>query len=711
MAQSVEHSRWATNIAGYNGQFETSWVRPMGQLIAAPYHKQRIKHVVNYMPVYTMRDIANLTDSRPTPTVGVRNPGEKARRAAMVSESLFSWTWDEVLAQEHLERALWYQTLCGDGFWFVGWNKRAGRVKRRLLADAETGDPLYASQDGSDVSAQQKEGTSVVDPEASERRYETAALAYYGNQQPMLRELREGRSKVTVCSPFEVFPEQGKLLIEDMKEITRATVQSCEEIAAEYGVRVKPEPNVRPAFVQAMSPVFASPALRTNIDEKPQAGSYYAVVYETYWRPGHPLAPAGARFIWTQERVLHVDDRYPYKHGMLPMVQFSMQQLPSRFFSRTYMDDIRPLNMTLCQVITQIVENVQRLGNSPLLVNRNTHFKWKNEGAAEVVKHDGYTPETMPQFLQLPGIPPHVRQFAIDLVEQMREVAGQQEVTPENIPSQLTAATSISQLNETALKSLKIRSRNLERGVQRAGIIMLENEKNYGPRQRQIEISGKDGVQNVMSFLSTEINTALRIEAGSSMPRSVAGKRETAKLVMQMMLNTGRTPTDSQMIKLLEGINMGDIESVFKEFDEEHELIEWEHRNMIETVQTMAPNPETEDMEQHYRRHVLFEKTDAFRLLPLDTQDVLKRHRKATGIMKQILAARQQEQQLRMGIAPDQEASFSSGNKFFSEMGGQGAAGRQGVAGNPGQVSNKPDTETGGEGTIRGGQQPEKAAA
>lgn len=671
--QENHWARWSLNAAAYAGQYWVMWERISNTVRPVVRNENKVYYTVNFVKKNVRADIANLMQTRPSVFVVPSSSDEKDRNAARAGQQVFEYYWDKLTLNDELFRALLFSRIFGDGFWYLGWDSSRGK-SYDVITNPDGG--IYRA----DAEGAPDENGMPVRAGFEDVRFRRAYEALEGRVPT--KSLAEGDICAEALTPFEFFPEPNVLRLDKMMTCTRGQVKPREQVMMKYGVQLQASSNAAPGVLGGWSTntkdLFGfSP--QNNVGE-------VVTVYESWYRPGHALYPNGGRCIWTEEKILHEEETFPFGHGELPFMQFSADVQPTSFFAGTPIDDVRDINVEINKLMSQIIEVAKRNGNPALLVPRHSRVNYQGR-PGEVIHYEANVPDSAPSYLQGAQFPGWIQQLPERLEQDARQVGALQEVTADLLPREVSAAAALSQLNEAGLVGLRPAIRQAERALERAGRQMLQLFKEFVREDRAISIAGDNSEWWVDDLRGSEIHTDLRVESGSGVPRTIAGKRQAVMDIIQSWVQLRKDPTDEEMKRLFEKMEFGDVTGIYTNVDVEKSLIDYETRWMIDNVQPHPGNAEIDDHEVHYIHHSEFEKTDRFRGLPPQVQEAMRVHRR---MHKQMMEFDMQEEQLKQeemmlretaarGAGNEQSMDRSAGASGGGDRGATGA--RQGQRG------------------------------
>jgi len=186
----------------------------------------------------------------------------------------------------------------------------------------------------------------------------------------------------------------------------------------------------------------------------------------------------------------------------------------------------------------------------------------------------GRVPEQMP----LPGLPAYVFDHLQDIGARLRDMFGLNEVVEGSVPPNVEAGVAIDLLQEAASDRLAPQILMMEKSLERAGNLMLELAQQYYQEPRILMLKGPGSKPKVERFESADIiaGVQIKVEAGSGLPRTRAGKQAR---VMQMLQMGIISPT-----KAYKYLDMADFKSLQMQFEADEEQAMREHERLLNSV-------------------------------------------------------------------------------------------------------------------------------
>lgn len=519
LRQQLER-QWYVNMAFYAGK-QNVQILPISNssgsssgvrlyIPPAPYYRSR--PVVNRIRPIIRTEMARLTSQKPSATVVPSSSEDKDLAAAQAGEQI----WDSVYANKKInsifrQSALW--SLCtGNGFMKVYW------------------DPSKKSDQWQDYSPEEKALAAQMGAPA---------------EKPP-----DGDFCFENVTPFHLFiPDLMKEDIEEQPYVIQVQTRNPEWVKLNYGIDVAP--NV----------MEASDILNDSFLNLVGAGDFKqdsVLCYEVWVKPKNvSFLPEGGMFSIVGDQLVQFVKGNPYTHNQYPFAKFP--HIPSgRFYADSVLNDLVPIQREYNRTRGQIIENKNRMGHLQLMAAKGSVDASKiTTEPGQVVQYNlGFPP---PEPLPLQAVPSYVLQELDRMLMDFEDISGQHQVSKGQVPSGVTAATAINFLQEKDESMLSVTYDSIEEAFEKIAYQTLCHVKQYWEFPRQVKVTGRDGVFNVISFRGADLrgNTDIRVEAGSALPTSKSAKQA---LLMDLMTQ-GFIPPE----KGLELMDVGGINRLYDE--------------------------------------------------------------------------------------------------------------------------------------------------
>lgn len=438
-------------------------------------------------------------------------------------------------------------------------------------------------------------------------------------------------------NPFHIFPaNQSEEDLNKQPYIIQASTKTPEWVKTRYGFDA-------PANIMASN--VLEDAFQTLVGTRVTPRREVLVI-EVWLKPGaHPKFPLGGLITVVGGQLVQRIDRFPYSHMQLPF--YKVDLVPTgRFFGESNITDLIPLQREYNRTVSQIVEAKNLMAKPKLIAPRGSinPRQISSEPGQVILYQPGFD---RPSELPMPPLPGYVLDQLDRITADIDDISGQHEISRGGTPSQVTAATAISYLQEQDDSKLAYAITSIERAVQRLGRHVLKYVEQYWDTPRTVRVVGRDGAFEAQQWLNSSLrgNTDVRVEAGSALPRSKAARQA---FVMDL-LKLGIIPPEQG----LDLLDIGGIEKVYENYLVDKRAAERENLKMSSinpevAIQIMSqpeqqvdpntgqiistpkqpimPTNSWDNHQAHIEFHNRFRKTQQFELLPEVIQAVFEDH-------------------------------------------------------------------------------------
>lgn len=499
--------QWYANLAMYFGKqyLQPLVVRGTNQITfntpAAP--PWRVRMVVNRVRPIIRTEVAKLTAQRPTAYVIPASGEEQDKMASKAAEQIWTAAYRDLSIHAALRRSIWWGVICGNSFIKEYWDQSAG--------------------------------PSIPNP-----------------QDPKGPPIPQGDVVVELVNPFYLFVPD--ILCEDIEEepyLIHSTVKPLSYVKRTYGVDANPSRNSQQALIDLH---FLNVIGEANVDAKESC-----LVHEVWIKPnGHKLFPNGGMITVVDSQVVQRIDNYPYPHGEYPFSKFDHVQ-SGKFYSDSVITDLIPLQKELNRTRSQVIENKNLMSKPQLLAAKGSVNPRKiTSEPGQVVEYNPGMPP--PQPLPLQGLPSYVLQEIDRLTQDMDDVSGQHEISRGQNPSQVTAASALTYLQEQDESKLASSVASVEEFVEKIARLYLKYVVYYWDLPRTVRVVGRDKLVDAAAWKGSDIkgNTDIRVEAGSAIPQ---GKMQKRAFLLDLFKLGALDP--SMLFELLEMNDLNDANAEF----------------------------------------------------------------------------------------------------------------------------------------------------
>lgn len=539
LRQQLER-QWYINLAFYAGK-QNVQILPVSNssgssssvrlyIPPAPYYRAR--PVTNRIRPIIRTEMSRLTSQKPSATVVPATSEDQDLSAAQAAEQI----WDSVYRQKKI-KSIFRQTI----FWTLG----TGTGFMKTYWDPSKKSEQWKPMDPQQAALAQKLGAPAENPPDGDFCYENV-------------------------TPFHIFvPDLMQEDIEDQPYVIQLQTRTPEWIRLNYKINVAP--NV----------MEASDIINDSFLNLVGAGDFKrdtVLCYEVWVKPGNiEFMPEGGMFTIVGDKLVQFVKGNPYAHQQYPFVKFP--HIPTgRFYADSVTSDLVSIQREYNRTRGQITEAKNKMGHPQLMAAKGSIDAAKiTTEPGQVIQYNlGYP---VPEPLPLQNLPAYVLQELDRLLMDFEDISGQHQVSKGQVPAGVTAATAINFLQEQDESMLSTTYAAIEDGFEKIGFQTLNYVKQYWDLPRQVKVTGRDGVFNVISFRGADLrdNCDIRIEAGSALPTSKSAKQA---LLMDLM-SQGFIPPE----KGLELMDVGGVQRLYDEIKVDYAQASRENMRMAAVTQ------------------------------------------------------------------------------------------------------------------------------
>ena len=678
--REIMERQWKLNLSFYKGKQYVFYNRKSRRMESLPTDdgdkpRYRVRLVANQIAPNSNGLLARLTKTKPTFFATPAQADYEAIKATEVAESLLDYWWDTFSLGSKREEAMLWAIICGNGFWKISWDDKVGSSVKLML---------------------NPDGEPIVNP-IIEHLFKDRLGKMGLDAGEFEKEVFEGEIKVDVMAPFDVLLDDSAQVFEDCKYAFCVHPMSSDEIYARYNVRLKP--NAINRYPDETLPgMFGTTSGKTKQNVR--------TVFVGYFLPG-PEFPEGRYVAFTKSpNIVLYDGPWPYPFKKLPLVKFPGMRIPGQLYDTSVVEQAIPLQKELNRTLSQMIEYKNLTLKPQMLAPVGSLRQRMTDEPGAIFEYNpvaGKVPEAIP----IQSLPSYVFQHLQDLGQRLRDTFGLNEISDGAVPPNVEAGIAIDLLQEAATDRLAPQILMMEKGLERAGNMMLELAQRYYNEPRLIMLAGAGSKAKVSRFESADIiaGVQVKVETGSGLPRTRAGKQAR---VMQMLQMGIISPT-----KAYKYLDMADFKTLQAQFEADEEQAMRENDRLIvgepinkpaamkaqqelmmqidnpqvdpNTGRPAAVTPEAlmqvmdaglaplpfENHASHLETHALYMKSPEFEDLPLEIQERFQKHYQFTMTAMQESANIQGQPakvslQLRGAVGP------TTGSKILTQSGLKG---------------------------------------
>lgn len=456
------------------------------------------KFVVNHLHDMTETRISQLCRIKPAVEILPTNDEYEDRNAAKTVKYLMDHLWYINNIEELRQRMLRNTFIFGESYCFVLWNKDKGDLH-----------PSYvkARDRGVDLQLMDK-GEPVLDEE--------------GNPMPIDMEapIKVGDIDYQIEVPWRVYLQRQKNF-DKVEYCFRVSVESTETLKKMYPdkkLELKNSVNIK---------AYNSDDLTEHLLEEE------TVCYEFYHKETK-FCPKGYYVKFTKDTILEMDF-LPYSHGNLPIVRMTDMDIPEVLNGVSTYEMVRPIQTMHDNLSTLLAKNIYMMGHAKWVMPRGACKIESLGNDNTIVQYQGPVP---PQMLQTQPNPPEAYNYRNMLRDEMGQIYGIQGVSRGQPPKGITAAVALQFLNEQEQErnsTSVIKHNEMLKQLAKMTIAVAGDYYDIDDG-RMVRIVGKNNKYSIRHFDSANLskNYDIRLELGTGLPESKAGKVQRIVEIMQM---------------------------------------------------------------------------------------------------------------------------------------------------------------------------------
>lgn len=497
---------------GYGGNLEDSEKQFFWQ------EREVFNHIA---PIVEVR-LSKLSKVKPTVSVVPASNEESDIETAKLSKKILSSISNKLKLSEKISEAMKWSEICGTSFYKVTWDNDAGQV----IAVDENG-----------------------------------------------KEVRSGEIDISVCSPFEIFPDSDTCEnIQHCRSIIHARVYGAEEVKAMYGEDIKGQ-DINVFGFDAISGLggLGYSSHGTKIVESKKKNS--VLVLEKYEKPTTEY-PNGRLIIVAGDRVVYQGD-LPYMNGEdgergFPFIkQVSIEQTGS-FWGNSIIDRLIPVQRAYNAVKNRKHEYLNRLSMGILKVEDGSIDldNLEDEGLCPgkiIVYRQGSTP---PAFLSEGEVPSSFEKEEEKLLDEFKSISGISEVMDSFYNSKNLSGTALELMFQQ--EDIRITSSVdiIKKCIKTIAQHILRLYKQFAVLPRLNKIMGDDGKIELFYFNKNDISSDdIVFETETELSETLTQRRQMIfQLLEAGLLSDSDGKISARMkAKILESLGFGVWDGAFEE--------------------------------------------------------------------------------------------------------------------------------------------------
>lgn len=421
--------------------------------------------------------------------------------------------------------------------------------------------------------------------------------------------LREGDVKITVCPPFEIFPENIAVAeLDAQPSLMHVKVMGVGDVFRIWGKRV--EGRTLNVFSFENADVLGGLGYHATVPKMvTEAREDAALVIEKYEMPSESH-PEGRLIIVAGETLVH-DGPLPYINGEdgtrgYPFAKQVCLESLGNFFGGSVVERIIPVQRAYNAVKNRKHEFMNRIAMGVLAVEDGSvdTDALEEEGLPPgkiLVYRQGSAPPVM---LNAGQVPAEFGREEEKLLNEFVMISGVSEVTTySQVPSNVASGTAISLLLEQDDTRISLTADSLREAVKRIGRHIIRLYKQFADAPRMKRVVGEGGEVEVMQFRSGDLGSE---DVTFDTENEIEDSLSTRRAMVYDLLGLGLFADENGIIpartktKLLEILGFGNWEQS-RDADEAH-LAKADRENFELKSRDVVPDP-VDDHALHITEH------------------------------------------------------------------------------------------------------------
>jgi hypothetical protein len=508
------------------GDHYSEWNPLKGEIVQTYPTDNKTRIVVNQALACARTELAKMAKSRPQMEVMAKSNESEDISAAKVGKfALDSLEWKFSLGKLKKD-ALWWMIATGTAAIYVGWDSMSTRDgTKTYIIDPETGEPVFAPYRLDELKKLKDSG--MIDEVPQE-------------------EFPLGDVEYKVYSSFQMLPDETTLSLDQMTNLIVSDVVDIDVAKGTWGAAaddLQPEPVALGTLEKRM---ISRLNLATVTNPPPVEN---ACQVHTMWLvPGiynNGYLDRGVMLRWSQDTILEIsidaDSKpvFPFIDGRLPFSYFTHIQNNTSIWADSIMQHIRPLNLEIDKIMSQMIEAKDHMANPMWLVATQHQIKGQIKNQAGGIVRYVHVPNVPPPTpVQGAQMPPQVEELSVVLRQQILEISGQSEPTRGRMPAGVRSGVQIAYMQEEDDTKIAPTIENMETAIALMSSLSLCRLGQYYTTERFLRVYRSDGIWDIRKFRGAALkgNTDVIPIAGSGLPKSKAAKQQFTLEMAQLGL-------------------------------------------------------------------------------------------------------------------------------------------------------------------------------
>ena len=505
------------------------------------------RSITNFIFPVVRTVVSQLTKNRPQANVRPNSSDPRDVAAAKVADLSLDAKWEELREEEKQQEKAYWGVITGTSFKKIYWDETAGKVMRI---------PKYKDTPSIDQTTNQPVIDETTNKPVINKEPELDATG-----QQVVDDIPVGDVNTSIIPPFNIALPLNCRSPLDMDWIMEYSIQKLEWIKEQYskngdGYTGKAEEVQEEKDLSTI--LQLEYRLRTLVGRK--TGGHYstgssgyidiknaAVLKEFYGKPNRKF-PKGRMIIVANGKTLYSGDSPYYIEGFEdswnPYVEWRFELVPGRAWGKGLVDELVPIQRRINAIDSLIILNRKTMAvpqwllpdgcgvpNGYINGRPGLNIPYRPVGA------NGAKPEKV----EPSQLPQSVFQEKNDGVEALKRLGMTNEVLEGINPSGVKTAYQLEQLQENAIAAYGATFQRWEKSFEREEtkkLLLIANRyKEARPEfNKKLKKINKDITSiDIDMFIGSDLrdNVEVRVEVGSSIPRSRAGENALLREMVQ----------------------------------------------------------------------------------------------------------------------------------------------------------------------------------
>jgi hypothetical protein len=432
----------------------------------------------------------------------------------------------------------------------------------------------------------------------------------------------QNRPDVMSVSPLDLYTDPYAVQFKNARYLIHSQFMDVEQVEEIYGKKVQKED-------MSKADVEKAALLR----EMGQASVLDGAAVNELWVRPTKRNPKGLFVVWAGKDFLVEPQQFPYAHGRLPFTQLGAIPRPGAPHFTSSVKYLRSPQMELNKYHAQRLMVREKFSNPKWWIPTDLELEADpNDSTGQILRGHSQGGTLKPEIIQPTTFPENTDGDWIR--EEMRDVAGQHEVSHGQVPGRVEAARAIAQLKDIDDEHLHELHRTMKLSISEGFWQMLMLTKQYVSDDVIVQTYSKEGLPEVKKFKSADIKPGMRVSV--TMDTGLARNRTARQDQAMMMWEKGIIRDPEVMAELMQ-IPVGNLtpQRVYDVRLARNENLTMASGKDQDGRDGTAVTPNSWDEHDiHLREHNNFRKTAEYEQLPSEIKKKFEYHCKTHETME-----------------------------------------------------------------------------